>query len=938
MLCRTTVVGDLPPRYLPSEEIRPIRSGVFHHNFRALRLLCLFAALMLSAPAGRACTRVFWNDHTNAIVAGRNADWFEAVADPRAASDPKLLVMPRGLSKSGAMNGTNIVVTQNPAKWTSLYGSVVVANYNAYVMDGMNEMGLAAHALALSATQYGERDVARAGVNMNLMVQYLLDNAATVAEALALLPQIQPVVVGIAGYATGLSFSIEDATGYSAVVEYINGVVEISRGTAFCVTANTKLTEAKVLLDACNFNFTNTTRSVPVPGNTSSVDRFIRASYYRGLLGQVTPRNALEARAAVMSVMRNVSDPIGAPGDVAGAIHETDWRTVADLTSRAYVFENPRTLTTLTTDLTRLNFAAGTGVRIVDPLEANLPDDITDLYQPTGLPAPAIGAAPLTDQGAISFSRMGTTSTSIFSIGADGQGETQLTQAQPSGLDLHSAWSPDGTWLAFTEILGNQSWIVTMRADGSARTRITPDGAYNLVPSIAPDGSRIAYTSDRDGNGRYEVYTIAADGTDERRITESPASVTYVGPKYSPDGTKLLVAKRESPTDPNQDLYIINADGTGIPRRLTTGADNAESRAWSPDGVRVVFNNVVNGVGQIFVVNTNGTGLTQIATNSANTPPFNPGGFFPTMRGDITPAWSPDGQWITFASDRTGNFEINIVRPDGSSLSQVTYTTNQELSLAWRPLPGMIVETLGHPVMANNATNVFPATPFGNSSAARVYTLRNSGSTILSNIVVSKSGTGNSHFLLAPPTTNSLAPGQTMTFSAVFSPSSVGEKNALLSIASSATNISPFIVNLSGVGLGDNTDTDGDGLNDAAEFSMSGLGFDWQSNQPALVTTLYTNANRAQLFTQSQFDGNRTAGRQDVIANPMNFGLYDSNSIMDLRMGGLMLQKQGTNAVVTFQPQTTTDLNAQPFTNSGTPITNTVPMPGNKGFLRIQAK
>jgi hypothetical protein len=366
--------------------------------------------------------------------------------------------------------------------------------------------------------------------------------------------------------------------------------------------------------------------------------------------------------------------------------------------------------------------------------------------------------------------------------------------------------------------------------------------------------------------------------------------------------------------------------------------NNAEGRAWSPDGTRIVFNNMVNGVGQIFVINTNGTGLKQITTNSANTPPLDIGDFFPSIRGDVTPAWSPDGEWIAFASDRTGNFEVNIVRTNGSSLSQVTYTTNNELSLGWRPLPGLTVETAGYPVMANNDTNVFHATCSGSASAAQVYTLRNAGSTVISDIVVTKSGADSSHFLLTAPATISLAPGQTTAFSAIFSPSSAGEKNALLSITSNHTNNSPFNVNISGLGLGENADTDSDGLNDAAEFSMSALGFDWQSNQPTLVTTLYSNANVAQLFTQSQFNGNRTAGQQDVIANPMAFGLYDSNSIMDLRMGGLMLEKQGTDGIVVFQTQTTTDLATQPFTNNGTPITNTVPMPGNKGFLRIQAK
>jgi hypothetical protein len=330
--------------------------------------------------------------------------------------------------------------------------------------------------------------------------------------------------------------------------------------------------------------------------------------------------------------------------------------------------------------------------------------------------------------------------------------------------------------------------------------------------------------------------------------------------------------------------------------------------------------------------------MTQITTNSANTPPLNIGEFFPPIRGDVTPAWSPDGEWIAFASDRTGNFEVNIVRPDGSSLSQVTYTTSNELSLGWRPLPGLTVETPGFPVMANNGANVLPATRSGSASPAQVYTLRNSGSTVISNIVVTKSGAGSSHFLLTTPATNSLTPGQTMAFSVVFSPSSAGEKNAVLSIVSSDTNSSPFIVNISGLGLGENADSDNDGLNDAAEFSLSSLGFDWQLNQPALVSTLTSNANLAHLFTQSQFDGNRTAGQQDVIANPMGFGLYDSNSIMDLRMGGLMLQKLGTDVTVVFQPQTTTDLSTQPFTNSGEPIIKTITMPSDKGFLRIQAR
>jgi hypothetical protein len=162
--------------------------------------------------------------------------------------------------------------------------------------------------------------------------------------------------------------------------------------------------------------------------------------------------------------------------------------------------------------------------------------------------------------------------------------------------------------------------------------------------------------------------------------------------------------------------------------------------------------------------------------------------------------------------------------------------------------------------------------------------------------------------------------------------------------------------------LSQDTDTDGDGLNDVAEFLMSDLGFNWELAQANLVSVFYSNANRAKLYSEEQYNANRSHGQADVTANPSAFNLftaeqyvanysngmnavlsdpashnlYTSDSIMDLRMNGLMVQKQGGNAVVSFQPQTSTDL-TQPFTNNGTPITNTIPMPGNRGFLRIQA-
>jgi penicillin V acylase-like amidase (Ntn superfamily) len=101
------------------------------------------------------------------------------------------------------------------------------------------------------------------------------------------------------------------------------------------------------------------------------------------------PRNLLEVYAALMSVMRNTSNPIGAPGDISGE-DETDWRTLSDLTNLTYVFESPRALTTLKTNLRRINFKAGSGVRTFDPQNPDHHGDITCLYRPGFGPVPGV--------------------------------------------------------------------------------------------------------------------------------------------------------------------------------------------------------------------------------------------------------------------------------------------------------------------------------------------------------------------------------------------------------------------------------------------------------------------------------------------------------------------------------------------------------------------
>jgi choloylglycine hydrolase len=108
-----------------------------------------------------ACSRVFWNDNTVKVV-GRTFDWERTVEDA-------LWVMPPGLERSGAID-------DNPAAWTSKYGSVVMGAFDTGATEGINERGLAAHMLYLAGTKFEPRDQKRPGIGFWLWVQYYLDN------------------------------------------------------------------------------------------------------------------------------------------------------------------------------------------------------------------------------------------------------------------------------------------------------------------------------------------------------------------------------------------------------------------------------------------------------------------------------------------------------------------------------------------------------------------------------------------------------------------------------------------------------------------------------------------------------------------------------------------------------------------------------------------
>ncbi|WP_421658705.1 linear amide C-N hydrolase [Leptothermofonsia sp. ETS-13] len=334
-------------------------------------LVAVTLGFSLWQPIADACTRTLWNTNKLAVVVGRSMDWAES-------TQPTLLVLPRGMQRDGGRVGPDVVVKENPARWTSKYGSVIVTAYDVAMVDGLNEKGLGANLLFLTATDFGPRDRSKLGVHAGLWGQYLLDNAATVKEALELMKTIQPIMVEHAGYKSSLHLSLQDATGDSAIIEYINGKPVIYHGREYRVMTNDPPLNQQ-LANLKKWDFTDATRETPLPGNVSPVNRFVRANYFLQTLRE--PRNEREAIATIFSIARNTSVPFNAPYKTPGTIYDTEYRTVMDLTNKRYFFELSTSPNVIWMDLKKFNLNPGAPVLVLNPDNIALSGDVIEKFQ-----------------------------------------------------------------------------------------------------------------------------------------------------------------------------------------------------------------------------------------------------------------------------------------------------------------------------------------------------------------------------------------------------------------------------------------------------------------------------------------------------------------------------------------------------------------------------
>ena len=317
---------------------------------RRFVLLLALAATLLSSlaatPPADACTRLVYLGAHDDVITARSMDWKTDVAT-------NLWIFPRGMARNGQAG-------PNSVTWTSKYGSVIARGYEVSTTDGMNEAGLVANVLWLVESEYPAYDGRGPGLSIAAWAQYVLDNYGTVKEAVEAL-RAQPFTVvtdkvpGEDRLAT-LHLSMSDASGDSAIIEYIGGKQVIHHSRDYQVMTNSPVFDQQLAL---NTYWKQIGGTVMLPGTNRAADRFARASFYVNAIPK--SEDPVKALASVFSVIRNASVPFGINTPEEPNISSTRWRTVADHKRRLYFFESALTPNTFWVDLKDIDFSKETG-------------------------------------------------------------------------------------------------------------------------------------------------------------------------------------------------------------------------------------------------------------------------------------------------------------------------------------------------------------------------------------------------------------------------------------------------------------------------------------------------------------------------------------------------------------------------------------------------
>ncbi len=247
--------------------------------------------------------------------------------------------------------------------------------------------------------------------------------------------------------------------------------------------------------------------------------------------------------------------------------------------------------------------------------------------------------------------------------------------AQNAVRNRDPAWSPDGSKIAFTTTRDGNAEIYVMDADGSHPVNLSNNPATDVAGVWSHDGSKIAFVSNRRGEGGSgrgnEIYIMNADGSGQRRVTDR-GDVLFSPPTWSPEDTEIAFV-----VGPHSDanLFAVRPEGGDVVQITDTqGLDGSPS--WSPDGRHIAFVSNRSGNPELYLTTVDGTSLTRLTDN-------------PSEEGN--PHWSPDGSRIAFFSSRSENADVWVMNADGTSAINLTDHEARDFGPSWSPEGSRVV-------------------------------------------------------------------------------------------------------------------------------------------------------------------------------------------------------------------------------------------------------
>jgi TolB protein len=246
----------------------------------------------------------------------------------------------------------------------------------------------------------------------------------------------------------------------------------------------------------------------------------------------------------------------------------------------------------------------------------------------------------------------------LFMMDWDGHNPQQLTSNR--SINLSPDISPDGREVIFTSYKRGNPDLYKRALSSSVEVPVSSRKGLNITGAWSPNGSKIALALSKDGN--TEIYTVARDGSAPNRLTVSHAA--NVSPAWSPDGNRIVFV---SDRFGKPLLFSMDANGGNL-GRFGNGGGYTVNPAWSPKGDRLAFARIAGGF-QIFVINADGSGETQLTFDGNNE----------------RPRWSADGRLIVFSSRRGGQEALYVMRADGSGQTKVSRTKGISQHPVWTP-------------------------------------------------------------------------------------------------------------------------------------------------------------------------------------------------------------------------------------------------------------